>query len=82
MVRDGGILSCVKTDSGEVVYRERLGATGQYMASPVIANDHLYLVSTRGIVTIVKIGDRFEIVHQAALKASVAATPALDPNSL
>ena len=34
MVRDGGLLSCVRTDTGRVVYRERLGAPGQYSASP------------------------------------------------
>jgi len=82
LVRDGGILSCVNAATGEVVYRERLGATGQYIASPVIANDHVYLISSRGVLTVVKSGDKFEIAYEADLKASVAATPAMDQNSL
>ena len=82
LVRDGGILSCVRADTGAVVYRERLGATGQYLASPVIAGDHLYLFSVKGMLTVVKSGDAFEIVHQADLKASIAASPAMDQNSL
>jgi len=82
LVRDGGILSCANAATGEVVYRERLGAVGQYMASPVIAGDHVYLFSAKGVLTVVRCGDKFDVAHQADLKASVAATPALDRNSL
>jgi len=82
LVRDGGTLSCVNATTGEVIYRQRLGAAGQYMASPVIANGHLYLISAKGVLTVVKCGDKFEIVHQADLKASISATPAMDQNSL
>jgi outer membrane protein assembly factor BamB len=82
LVRDGGILSCVHTESGEVIYRERLGAAGQYSASPVIANDHLYLVSGKGVLTVVKTGDTFKITHQTDLQAAVVATPAMDQRTL
>jgi outer membrane protein assembly factor BamB len=82
LVRDGGILSCVEAGTGTVLYRERVGAAGQYMASPVIANGHLYLISARGVVTVVKTGNEFRLVHQADLNAPVAATPALDSRSL
>ena len=82
LVRAGGILSCVCTDTGEVVYRERLGAAGQYSASPVIADGHLVLVSNRGVLTVVKCGDEFTITHQTDLHAPIAATPAMDRNSI
>jgi outer membrane protein assembly factor BamB len=82
LVRSGGILSCVHTDTGEVIYRERLGASGQYSASPVIANDHVYLFSNKGVLTMVKCGDKFTVAHQADLDVSISATPALDQNSL
>ena len=82
LIRDGRMLSCVNATTGEVVYRERLGAAGQYSASPVVANGHVYLVSSKGMLTVVKTGDKFVIAHQADLKASVAATPAMDPSSL
>ena len=82
LVRSGGILSCVHTDTGEVIYREKLGASGQYSASPVIANDHLYLISNRGVITVVKCGDEFTVTHQADLDVSVAATAAMDQDSL
>ena len=82
LLRSGGTLSCIRTDTSEVIYRQRLGASGQYAASPVIANDHLYLVSNRGVITVVKCGDEFTVTHQAALDVNIAATPAIDQNSL
>jgi len=82
MVRSGGTLSCIRSDTGEVIYRERLGATGQYSASPVIANDHLYLSSNRGAITVVKCGDEFKVTHQADLGVPISATPAMDQDSL
>lgn len=82
MVRAGGILSCVNTDTGEVIYRKRLGAAGQYSASPVIANNHVYLFSNRGVFTAVKCGDTFTVTHRADLDVAVAATPAMDGDTL
>ncbi len=81
-VRDGGMLSCVNAEIGEMVYQERIGATGQYSASPVIANDYVYLVSSRGVITVVKSGDDFSITHQEDLNVKVFATPAIDENTL
>ena len=82
LVRSGGILSCVRTDTGEVIYRQRLGASGQYSASPVIASDHLYLFSNNGVITVVKCGEKFTVAHQADLDVSITATAAMDQNSL
>lgn len=82
IVRDGGILSCIDAATGDIMYRERTSAAGQYTASPVIAGEHLFLASARGIVTVVKTGDDFEIVHQEDLGEPVHATPALDKDAL
>ena len=82
LVRDGGTLSCVNAATGAVIYRERLGADGQYMASPVVAGGYIYLVSCKGILTVVKTGDKFQITHQTDLKAFISATPAMDQQSL
>ncbi len=82
LVRDGGILSCVNAATGQVIYRERLGAAGQYMASPIVAHDYLYLLSAKGVLSVVRCGESFELVHQAALNTPVAATPSMDHNSL
>jgi outer membrane protein assembly factor BamB len=82
LIRDGGILTCVRADTGEVLYQERVGAAGQYIASPVIAQDHLYLISARGKITVVRCGDELQVTSLTDLNAHVAATPAMDRNSL
>jgi outer membrane protein assembly factor BamB len=82
LVRKGGIVSAVDATSGKILYRERLGATGQYSASPVVANGHLYLVSNQGLVSVVRPGDRFQLVHQHDLQKPVVATPAFDESTI
>jgi len=77
LVRNGGLLSCVNAETGEQIYRERLGASGQYRASPVLANGHLYLVSERGSVSVVKAGDAFEKVHSFELGDPCLTTPVI-----
>ena len=79
---DGGILSAVDADNGEIIYRQRLGAGGHYRASPVIANGHLYLISEEGVVSVVRTGDDFELVHQHDLQERVSATPAVDASTI
>ena len=82
LVRAGGLLSCVNSENGTLIYRERLNAPGQYAASPVIANNHLYCVSQQGLISVVKLGDSFEVTNQSNLKATINATPAIDKTTL
>ncbi len=79
---DGGIISEVDANDGQVIYRKRLGAAGHYRASPVVANDHLYVISEEGVVSVVKTGDEFELLHQHAFQQRVAATPAIDSSTI
>ena len=82
MVRNGGLLTCVNAVTGKIIYDQRLEGAGQYSASPVIAGGHLYLVSNRGLVSVVKAGDAFELVHQHDLGESAFVTPAFDPTTI
>ena len=82
MVCNGGVLAGVDASNGKLIYRERLGGFGQYSASPVVANGHLYLASEAGLVSVVKTGDKFEIAHWNDLGESIHVTPALDFNTL
>jgi outer membrane protein assembly factor BamB len=82
LVRNGGILACVDASTGKMIYDERLGAGGQYSASPVIANGHVYLVSNKGVVTVVKAGAEFARAHQYDVCESVFVTPGIDGNSI
>ncbi len=82
LVRNGGVISCINAADGDILYRDRLGGSGHYSASPVAANGHLYAVSNRGVVSVVKAGDEFEVAHEYDLGEPVYVTPALDSASI
>lgn len=58
------------------------GASGQYSASPILANGHLYLASEPGQITVVEAGDELEVVHQVRLNDFIYVSPALDADTL
>jgi outer membrane protein assembly factor BamB len=60
---DNGMLSCFNAATGSPYYQQtRLPQADNFKASPVGAGDKLYLASESGVVTVVKMGEKFEIV--------------------
>ena len=53
LISDGGIASCLKTTTGETLWRERL--EGNYFASPVLVNGKVCIVSREGDVRVLSI---------------------------
>jgi len=82
MIKNGGIISCFHAESGELVYREKLGTGGMYFASPVAANGRIYIASLNGIVTVFEAGDELNILAQNDLDDKIMATPAAVDNKL
>lgn len=76
LLRDGGLLTCLKAKTGEEIFRERIGAPGQYIASPVIAGDKLVTASVPGIVTVLEVGDTPKVIARNDLAEEIYATPA------
>ncbi len=81
-VANGGIFICRNKDTGEIIHRARIRAPGMYASSPIAANDHIYLCSKQGIVSVMKADDSFEIVTQLDLDEYIYATPALHDNEI
>ncbi|MCH7658848.1 MAG: PQQ-binding-like beta-propeller repeat protein [Bacteroidetes bacterium] len=82
MIKNGGIITCVNAESGKVLYRERLGASGPYLASPIVANGNIYISSSKGVITVIKAGDKLEILAQNDLGEKIFSTPAVIGNAL
>jgi outer membrane protein assembly factor BamB len=82
MIMDGGTFTCFKASSGDVFFRERIKAPGPYIASPLYANGYVYLIAYNGKVTVVKAGDKLNIVSRSDLKENVAASPVALSNLL
>ena len=71
---DNGVLSCINATNGKEVWTGRIG--GNFVASPLIANGLIYVADEKGRTTILREGDKFEIVTKSVLdeggKASLA----------
>jgi len=81
MCKEGGILTCMDAKEGKILYRERIGAAGPYFASPVAANGCIYFLSGKGVITVIKDGDKLNIMKQSNLKEDIYASPVIIGNS-
>ena len=82
MIKDGGFITCINPETGNILYQDRIGSTGGYFASPVAANGLIYLFGYNGKLTIVKAGDVLRIIARHDFKDNIAATPAIIGNSI
>ncbi len=79
-INEGGIAMCLKEDTGEIVWQERVG--GNFSASPVSAEDHIYFLSDAGETTIIRAGPNFEVLERNALHEKCQASIAISHGHL
>jgi outer membrane protein assembly factor BamB len=80
-VLDAGVATCLQSDSGKEVWKERLGGT--FSASPVLAGDLIYAVNEAGLMTVFKAStEKFELVSTNQLGDSAFATPTICGSSI
>ena len=72
MVTDTGVVACVDAESGDEVWKGRLGGT--HVASPITANGLIYFFSEEGDVTVIRAADKFEVVAKNKLKEGTRAS--------
>jgi len=78
MVNDGGIVTTLNPQTGELIKQGRLtGALGAYYASPVAGGGHLYFASERGAIAVLPPGGDLTPLVVNDLMEDVYATPAL-----
>jgi outer membrane protein assembly factor BamB len=75
VVTDGGIACCLKAATGEIVWQERLG--GNFSASPVAAEGHIYFVGDNGETSVIEAGPEFKLLAKNPLGETVQASPAI-----
>ena len=79
LVKDGGILSALDPETGEVVKQGRLPeAYDKYYASPIAADGRVYLFSEPGKATVIEAGRDWKPLSQHDFEEAVYATPAFD----
>lgn len=74
-ITDAGVATCMKADTGEIVWQERVG--GNFAASPVLANGRIYFVGDNGDSTVIEAGPEFNILAKNPLGEKVQASPAI-----
>ena len=78
MVNDNGILTSFEPASGNVINQSRVqGAIDNYYASPVAADNKIYMVSESGTVVVLKPDGSLEVLAVNPLDDFVYATPAI-----
>ena len=77
MVKNGGIVSCLVAETGELKYQDKLRAGGPYYASPVVGDGKIYVPSARGVITVFEPGDDLNVLAHNDLKERIMATPAI-----
>ena len=75
IVNDTGVATCLNALTGKTVWRERL--KGRFSMSPVLVGDKLIVTNEKGFTTILKSGDKFEVLAQNDLAEETLSTPAV-----
>ena len=82
LLRDGGLLTCLEASTGTELFRERIGAPGQYIASPIAAGDKVVVASVPGVVTVIQVADKLKVLARNDFRERVFATPAVVENKI
>ncbi len=77
VVGSGGIVSCFAVATGRLLWKDRLGASGDYYASPVAGDGKMYLVSLAGEMTVVAVSEEPRVLARTLLGERCLASPAL-----
>tara|TARA_B100000676_G_scaffold59790_1_gene59028 strand:- start:1250 stop:2497 length:1248 start_codon:yes stop_codon:yes gene_type:complete len=75
-----GVASCITADTGELVWRERIG--GSFSTSPVATSDHIYFFDRTGATTVVKLGREYKVASRNTLESGCMASPAIADDQL
>jgi outer membrane protein assembly factor BamB len=83
VVQDGGRVTSYHAKTGQVLLeQERLGADGEYFASPVAADGKIYFASTRGTISVIEAADTLKVLARNQLSERIMATPAIADSKL
>ncbi len=78
IIGDRGTIDCINPSTGKTIWNgtfPKPKRKANFYSSPLIANNHLYAIREDGIVFILKLSDKFEIVSQIDMKDKIIASP-------
>jgi outer membrane protein assembly factor BamB len=86
LLSDAGFLTCIKHQTGEIIYSERLNTDGgrgaNFFSSPLIIDGHLYCITTTGQMYILPVGPEYNVLSSFDFDGLCHATPAVHQGRL
>lgn len=80
IVSDKGIASCLEAKTGEARWQERLN--GEFTASPLYADGHIYLLNEEGETTVMAPGPQFKKLASSSLEGRTLASLAVSGQAI
>ena len=77
---NSGILTCLDTETGKEVYRQRLG--GNYSSSPMEAEGRIYIGNREGSMFVIQAGREYKLLAENKLPGAFYASPVAVDNQL
>jgi len=76
LIRDHGEVDCINPLTGENIWSGIFPkGKGNFYSSPLIAAGHLYAAREDGIIFVIKLKDKFEIIAEIDMKDRIIASP-------
>ena len=82
VVNDKGVVYCLDAKTGKEIYGQQRLRAGTYSASPVLADGKLYATSEDGVTSVVRAGDKFEVLAENDLKEYTLSSPAISDGQI
>ena len=80
VVKPPAILICGDAADGSILWQVRL--KGPVWSTPVVADGHAYVVNHKGLVQVVRLGDKGTLVGTTQIDADVLASPAVSGGAI
>jgi outer membrane protein assembly factor BamB len=83
VIRDRGELDCIDPLTGKNIWGDELpNGRGSFYGSPLIAGGHLYVTTEDGVVFVLGLNDKLEIMSEIDMKERIIASPIAVSNRL
>jgi outer membrane protein assembly factor BamB len=73
-IMSGGFMTVMNQKTGELVHKDRVGAAGAYLSSPMLAGNRIYTCSYNGTISVLS-ADDFSVIACNKLKEKIGASP-------
>lgn len=82
IVNDKGIARCLDAKTGKEIWGPQRLKPGDYSASPVLADNKIYIISEEGLTTVLKAGPKFEVLAENDLGDQCLSSPAISDGQI